>query len=298
MKYIYFGAAMLLSWANYACDVCGVSTMNTGQGIVPSSSYHFIGVVSNYQQYRSLQAILMSDGMRYSTEHFGSITIHGRWQAHKRFAVLGYIPLKHNAQNFNSTITHHSGLGDISLVGEWLAVNNQTKGLQWRLRPGIKFPTGSFSQEVYSTSNRDLGTGSIDFQLGSSLILLKDRWGFSSDLTGQLNTENRVGYRYGSGLRTDALGYLRFKPNESTLLPFLGASYQCIFADQIDNIPVSQQFNGGHLVQLEAGAQLFTNQWMFSIRYGQPIYQALSNKDVQARIGLTQLSINYLFNKN
>ena len=300
MKIIVSFIAVVLSFHGMSCDVCGASSGMGAQGLLPGNQFHFFSLQTTYRQTRSFQDVLFSDEDRISREHFVRTNISGRWQISERWAFLGVVSYNYNwQQHVDSTRTMH-GIGDINLHASYLLINrsDSTSSHQFRVDGGVKLPTGAYSRVALETSNLFPGSGSIDGIFRVNYQFKRQKWGMIGEGAFGLQGVNSAGYRFGNSvLSSGSIFGIKKIRKSGQLMPFLGISYQWVGTDEINDIPVSPKFNSGHLVSGEAGVQFIQSNWMFHLRFSQPVYQHLSNGNVKTVIGNAEIGIRYLIQK-
>lgn len=284
----------------HACDVCGCVSGLSTQGFLPNERFHFVGIVSNYNEFQSQRNILFSDEIEYSTEAFYKSSLTGRWQISDRIAIIGSIPFVYNQQIRDNQTTTETGIGDVSIFVNTLIVNKQDDSNAQYLRVGVgsKVPTGRYSSVALETSNLFPGSGAFDILFSTNYMYRKMKWGMIQENQVRIPTENKVGYKYGTTVNANFYGFYAHKTNNTVeLMPFLGAGIQWKDVDKINRIPVAQQFNGGVIATTDIGLQAVLPSWMIHLKYGHPVFQQLSNNDVKMTVGNLELGIRYLIKK-
>lgn len=300
MKYLIALAAVLISFGAFSCDVCGGVSAPGTQGLLSSNKFHFIGIKSSYNQFRSIHgAHFIQD--QTSTEHFFRSSLVGKWQLADRLNIQLELPYTYNLQENPSGTRSEYGIGDINLVSNYLLVNQKTaEGMTkhaLRIGAGLKMPTGRYANDVWSTSNLHPGTGAIDAIITTNYVYRKTRVGILQENSLILKGKNKYEYRYGSAFFTrSAIFYNRPISETTILLPSAGLNYLYTATDRIQGSEVSQLFNSGHLLNAELSINLLTTQWMFNLKGSFPVFQYLGNGFVSSK-GNLELSILYLIQK-
>lgn len=110
-----------------------------------------------------------------------------------------------------------AGLGDVSLLGHWLAVQRETVDgtIAWKILGGVKFPTGSpdrLREELNEVvvpgapasgihgHDLTLGTGSVDGLVGTDFSARWKRAFFSASVQYAIRTTGAIDYRFANDL--------------------------------------------------------------------------------------------------
>ncbi len=295
---------MLLAFvpAASACDVCGCSIGGNYFGILPQFHKHFVGLRWSEQSFRSTHSLSSAQKDIYdSEEHFQTLDLIGRFYPTRRVQVLVLAPYHNLRRNDAGVQIHSQGLGDISLMGNYILINSGDS-LRQRLRHtltiggGIKLPTGGFvsKNEEGETLDENLqpGTGSTDFMLSATYTLRRDAWGLSSDIVGRINTANKNGYHFGNRISTSAkVFYVKNFP-KVTLLPNVG-----LFADIADvsyNGNRYMQETGGTGVLTTIGLDAYFGKISIGYTFQLPVFQDMASGLVQSRYR-SMATLNYNF---
>jgi hypothetical protein len=262
----------------YSCDVCGCSSSGQYMGVLPQFQKHFLGVQYYYRQFHTETHSIFQDNNNSSQETFQTLDVRGRISLAKKLQILFWIPINQNQQNTQNQITRLQGLGDASLVANYIVFNTSDstcsswkKSLQWM--GGLKMPTGKFN---YTTEGSELnpyiqlGTGSWDFLANAIYTLRYQSIGMNTAVMSRITTANANQFRLGSKVTGLWNVFYWGSWDNKTLLPNMGLMYDYAFADQEAS---GVYLGGGSSVFATAGIDFYLPTWIFSLNYQQPIAQ-------------------------
>ena len=170
MKNKFFGLAVLAVASvpmALACDCCSVFSACNLQS--ENTKGFVAGFAEQYTRFGTLQL----DGQKISGngEYIDSLIsqIFAGYNFNERFSVQLNVPVIY--RSFGSATMHEteSGLGDISLVGNFRVFQRTSKNtaFNWTLLGGLKLPTGDSSQLNTPDTALPDGIGGHDLALGS-----------------------------------------------------------------------------------------------------------------------------------
>lgn len=293
--------AVVVSFGAWSCDVCGgVATVGT-QGLLPGNGYHFLGLSTSYSGFLSRHDDHFNETTAYTKEYFFAGTLQARWQFSQRFNAMFELPFKQNIQVEEGTQYSQTGLGDIKLWVNHLAVKinqeSDERFISFQYGLGVKLPTGNYSRDAWESSNLYPGSGAWDGFLTSRFVFRKKKLGWTQENSFTLKGTNPATYKFGNILLVRASGFYQHKMKQNrNLIPLIGASYSYTGTDQISGIDVDYLFNSGQTVNAEVGLNVITPKWMFMSQFSYPMYQNIGDGDVSSRGTLT-LGIYYLMQK-
>lgn len=202
-----------------ACDCCPVYCPAGGHC---GERGFFVGATEQFTRFSTLQL----DGQKVDNEV-------GQWlDSSIAQAVVGYnfneragvqlsVPFIHREfkrpEGFDIDRGHVSGLGDVSLTGNFQLFARATKdfSFRWTAVAGLKFPTGSSSRiaeelnEVETPGAPEsgihghdlaLGSGSVDGIIGSGVVLRWRSWLLTASLQYNVRSEGDYDYQYANDL--------------------------------------------------------------------------------------------------
>lgn len=289
-----------------ACDICGCSSQGTNLGLLPGVSSHFIGVRYHYRTFNSEHPPILSDGQDvWSSDHFSTIELWGRWSVLPRLEVFGFLPVNSYAmqEHHGASVVHRNaktGLGDASLMLNAVllrtADNNPTAALQqqWMLGGGVKAPTGAYgevdNERGLVLPNMQMGTGSWDFSLVTNYRLLWQQWGVNVNASYRYNTPNALRYQFGA-VALAAMDFMHvFEAVESgwRLIPQWGIRWEHHARDYSNKSRGDRNaFSGGQFVHASVGADLYWNSWGLNLKVELPVYQDFAQGFIDNQCRLT-----------
>jgi hypothetical protein len=284
-----------------ACDICGGASGPSSIGIMPDQKFHFIGFRSVYRQYKSRHQDLFSSKYLNSKEYFTSFELNGRVQISKRWQVFAYLPLTANWQVSDTATKSHFDLGDVSLSGQFIALNKfdsiSEKKHFLTVGFGVKFPTGNYSKENHSVSNIYSGTGAFELLPSVNYVFQRKKHGLNLELNYAWKFANPVGYKFGNALNFNASYLLvleRFNVNQWIFQ--VGVNFKQFDKDQIDRKMNTASLNNGQVLSGIVGVNYISTRWMFQFQVLPPILQNVGNGAIKNQIQC-QVAVNYLIRK-
>jgi hypothetical protein len=208
-----------------ACDLCSVYSAMQARGEVERG--FTLGVAEQFTHYGTLQ----EDGARVPNElhqHLDSSIsqIFAGYNFGDRLGLQINLPIIHRSfQRADDTggieRGRESGIGDVSLVANFLAYRTATKKstFAWTIHTGVKLPTGSsdrLQEELDELTAPEpppgapesgihghdlaLGTGSVDGIVGTGLFVRRRRFFISANAQYAIRTKGDFEYRYANDL--------------------------------------------------------------------------------------------------
>lgn len=285
-----------------ACDICGCS-MSSSAAILPQINKSIVGIRFSHSMFKSSHpSSLRNEFAGISTnDNFHTIEAIGRYNATERFHITAIVPFNYITQKSTQGNVQNFGLGDIMLMGQFLAVNpklctGKRAQHQFRAGLGLKFPTGSFNKKMNESllhSNLQNGTGSLDILLSGIYTLRVDNWGLNTELSYRLNTANQNKFRFGNRAAAKLTAFYWWKLNENiSILPTLGIGGEQMMGnrDGKRNVP----YTGGWGVNAVAGFDVVMKKFVLSFSTQPPLIQHWSDGNVKRKIFLeTALFYNF-----
>lgn len=288
------------------CDICGCATSGGGIGFSSLQTKDFFGVRYAFQEFRSRDGIFNNSPI--IREQFNTYQLWGKKQLWKNIELSVLVPF----QDLNRMHTQRpdesvSGLGDINLIG-WYSFNfykkqsedepifasKELSSHQLKLGLGVKLPTGKFRQEIDNGINPgfQVGSGSTDLIVSSLYAYTKERWGFSSNLSYFIKTENSDRFRFGNQLSLSSRFFLPIGNEKLAYFPFLGLT-----ADHYNTVEeFGEKIKGtdGHLISMLLGTEISYKGYMLGANLSIPTQQNLVSGDVRAKTRF-EIYVNFSF---
>lgn len=295
----------LFDW-DFDCDICGCATSGGGIGFSSLQTNDFFGVRYAFQEFRSKDGIFNNSPT--IREQFNTYQLWGKKQLWKNFELSALIPFQ-DLKRIHTQRPEESirGIGDISLIGWYnfsfykkkkddlpIYVSKTLSNHSLKLGLGLKLPTGKFRQEIDNGINPgfQVGSGSTDFIISSLYAYTKELWGFSSNLSYFIKTENADNFRFGNQLSLSSRFFVPFGDEKLAYFPFLGVT-----ADHYNAVEeFGEKINGteGHLISLLVGTEVAFNGYMIGANVSIPTEQNLVSGDVRARARF-EVYVNFSF---
>jgi hypothetical protein len=297
MKAILVCSILLLSSYVYACDICGCSIGGQYFGILPNYQKHFLGIRYQYSHFRSIHP----DDNKQLEDYYHNTELWGRFTLNKRLQFLGILPFRNNKRNEGSETYKVNGIGDASLLSNFIVFNNSESSTNWKkvvqVGAGIKFPTGSFNViRNFQTLpvNFQLGSGSIDALVNSIVTLRYKKQGINIDANYRINTVNPNNYSFGNRLGISTRFFYWYSKKKVQFLPHIGLDFENTELDFSRNKPV--EYTGGTSLLGNIGFDIFFKNTTIGLNIQNPISQTLNQglttSDFRPTIQLIQLFKN------
>ncbi len=151
----------------FACDLCSVYAATEAQG--ETGKGLFGGIAEQFTHFGTVQ----EDGHKVSGEgqyiESSVSQLFAGYNLSEQFSLQLNLPLIYRAFGSDSLHGTESGIGDLSLVGNFRAYENESDdfNFNWNILGGIKFPTGDSSRLNTPDSELPEGIGGHDLALGS-----------------------------------------------------------------------------------------------------------------------------------
>lgn len=295
---------LLLAQAACACDVCGCSLGGSYFGILPQFNKNFVGLrwsQARFHAYMNHQSNYLEP--ETSDDTYRKLELWGRYYVNKRIQVFAFIPYSFNSMNGTEQVVSSNGLGDITLIGNYLLLNtgeDKTRRFKhtWMAGAGVKLPTGDFNREdngVLVNPNFQLGTGSTDFLISTVYTLRYQKAGVSVESGYKINTRNKNDYLFGNQFHASSQIFYWQNAGAFSFLPNVGVYYEQ--ADKHKDGNILQPNTGGTSVQLTAGLETYVKNFTVGFTYKHPVSQHYNSDniaDITARDGWS-LSLTYNF---
>jgi opacity protein-like surface antigen len=295
MKLLFVAIAFLLMLVSVlptsACDICGCN-MNTAATILPQLDKSLIGIRYNYALFNSSHPSSMTNELAglNSNDIFQSLELFARYNVKERFQISAMVPFKISTQKISTGDMQNYGLGDIILLGQFLAISPKRctgkRGQhQVRLGVGLKFPSGSFEKKMHESllhANLQNGSGSLDLFFSALYTWKYKNWGGNLEAGYRLNTMNANRYKFGnrSSLKMTVFYWWNIK-NHLTILPTLGLTAEHA-EPNLDNKRTAP-YTGGYGINSQAGFDVLIRNAVISFHTQPTVYQRWSDGYVRRR---------------
>jgi hypothetical protein len=299
MKRIVFIILLICSARQIAaCDLCGCSAGNYFLGPIPQFSRHFIGLRYSF---RSFNTVLGNDPNQFSRDFYQTTELWAGFKIRNRFQVLAFVPYNINRSVTDDGLKENQGLGDVSLIGnyslldkKYLTRDTLTAMQQLWIGAGIKMPTGKFApnaNELVSSANSQAGTGSFDFIMSASYLLVVDKWGLTSNLNYKIN-QQASGFKFGNRLTAAVFAFRSGHIGKSALSPNIGLLYERSDPSELSGINISN--TGGYAMLGALGLETKFDKITIGFNWQAPLAQDIS--DSQTKAGMRgMLHLSYAF---
>lgn len=292
MKHLIVCLLLLCAAANgRACTVCGSSASNQYLGILPQYHKHFIGLQYQYRQFQSEhpghgEHVVST----FSKEHYNTYQVWGRFNVGKHVQVFAFVPFINNQMTESKLTSSISGLGDITVLGNYRILNSSGENWQHSLQAGggVKIPTGSYDkatvQESANLPNMQPGTGSWDVIVNTNFTTSYKNAGLNIDASCTFTTPNSFQYKYGNRLSTGMLTYYKLNKGGLTLLPQMGVRLDLASGDY-DNYSYrwKNDMTGGTQWYTTIGLQGYYDRVGMQLMYHHPISQQYADGLVKTK---------------
>lgn len=288
MKKVFFIAiALLAAHVTMACDVCGCSLGGSYFGILPQFNKNFVGLrwsQARFHAYMNHQSDYLKP--ETSNDTYQKLELWGRYYVNKRVQLFAFIPYNFNSMNGSEQTVSTHGLGDITLIGNYLLLNtgeDKTKKFKhtWMAGAGVKLPTGDSNLEdkgVLVNPNFQLGTGSLDFLLSTVYTLRYQKAGLSVESGYKINTRNRNGYVFGNQFHASSQIFYWQNAGLFAFLPNAGVYFEQ--AAKHRDGTILQANTGGSSVQLMAGLETYVKGFTVGFTYKHPVNQYYNSDNI------------------
>jgi len=203
-----------------ACDLCSIYSATQARGEVGEGLYS--GLAEQFSHFATVQV----DGRKVSNEAGqyldSSISqLFAGYNLNNRFGVQFNLPVIYRSfkrpEGFEINRGTESGIGDVSLIGNFLAYRTLTENFtfSWSVLGGIKFPTGSTDRikeefnevEVPGAPESGihghdltLGTGSFDGIVGTGIFTRWRRLFLTANAQYAIRSKGDFDYRFANDL--------------------------------------------------------------------------------------------------
>jgi hypothetical protein len=279
-----------------ACDGCGSGINANYMGILPQFRQHFAGVRYSYNAVSAAHppSLFESPGAP-ADQRFSKAEVWGRFYPTNRLQLFAFVPYQVNTRKEQSTLTETRGLGDITVLANYILLNtgdsgNFTARNTLSFGGGIKAPTGHFD----ASGNPVLQAGSGSWGAVANLIytLRYKKSGINIEANARFNGTNSVAYRYGNAYNSGARYFYWHKRRLISFLPYAGVSIEYTEKDRSNSIV--QRYTGGNGTYASAGIDVYFRRISVGISGTLPVHEQLFEGLVTTRQRISMQAI-YLF---
>lgn len=292
-------AALAISPAVRACDICGCGVGNFNPHMFPHLAKSFLSFGYNYRYFKTH----LHDGTgEENTEYYHTFQIAGQFSPIKKMQVIAALPFQMNRQDGVHGFKSLNHLGDAVVLSNYRFIDAFT-GKQNQVRHtflagvGVKLPTGKSSynhdnESQVHNANFQAGSGSTDFMFNSSYNLRVKQWVMSAGATYKINGSNSESYRFGDRLLGLAQAKYIKDFGRFSLIPNAGLTFEKLEMDKSHGISVDH--TGGYTFQATTGMDINNRNWAVGFVYQRPIVQDLAAGHIHAMPGFN-LHLSYSF---
>lgn len=276
------------------CDACGCSAGNGSSGLGTFLNPQFIGLKYFYQNYKVRENIFIKEPK--INEYYNTIALWARIPLSKKVELYTTIPYLMLERDINNKITS-SGIGDITVMGFYYAVNNVRKSEKTphnlSFGVGLKIPTGNYSitNNLSTNPSFQLGTNSWDYITGANYMYRKTNWAMQLSTDYTFKTQNKSKYKYGNQWNYMFMGYYLIKlDNNSKLSPKLGFSGEIYQKDE--QLKEQLPNTSGYVVFNKFGFEYSVKRFALGMELMLPLSQKLRNGEIKVDLR-SSITINY-----
>lgn len=290
MRTILLGLGLwaMSSSAVLGCDICNSSAGGNLMVILPQFGNHFVGLRYQHSGFRSthVPSLLAEGAGGASRETFHTMELFGRYYPHPRVQLMGFVPYRVSHQTTEVRTYEGKGLGDITLLGNYLLVNTGDS-LERKLKHtlmlggGLKMATGDFRQEDHGLRlhpNLQPGSGSWDVLFNAQYTVRYREWGLSLMGMYRLSTANPEGFKSGDRILGNLFLYHWIRKGKWNVMPSAGLAIDHAMKEQLDDRVY--RLSGGTELRATADLQVFYGQLGIGAGCRIPLAHSLSGGTV------------------
>jgi len=265
--------ALIIALNASCCDIC-VSYF----GFNPNFYQNRIGI--NYSYLSSVGAHTHTNEAIAHGHENNDIEVFTRYELDGLFflgngdQIIFKVPFVDNYSLMNQLKGNRNiGLGDPLFIyqKELKVFNDSINKYRWYLGIGAELPLGSFDIN-FVDPRMELGSGSIDAIITSSLLIKQNWYGASINGIYKYNTNNASQYQFGQQVNLSADIFIY--TNQDYYIPYLGVFQEYGLRDRYQN--EVQDNTGGQIHYLNFGHQFFYKNLSINYVLQTPIYQRLN----------------------
>lgn len=276
--FISVAVAMVIAANAFSCDVCGCSLGGNYFGILPLYGKNFVGLRWSQASFHSYIYPTPNIPAQQSNDTYAKMELWARYYLTKRVQLFAFIPYAYNSMNGTDQVVRAQGLGDLSLMANYVIFNNSMEKSDWKQTliagGGIKLPTGKFSltdKGKIINRNFQMGTGSVDLNLNAVYTIRYKKVGLNIESGYKINTRNNSDYLFGNQFRFSSQLFFWQTAGPISLLPHAGANYE--LAAMHHDGDIIQVNTGGSAVLASAGLDIYVGRFTVGVNIQQPVAQ-------------------------
>jgi len=262
-----------------ACDVCGGSVSNFGNGSLTSYKYDFISMSWSNQSFR--QNGNQSDG---SLDFINNLSLSSQYHINDRLRVFGLLSYGYKYRYQDDNKIEISGIGDTQLgfsykVFNQLALSSKVD-LSFDLGGSILLPTGQYDSNIHDKDvplNFNIGRKNISYIINPLIHLNFQTGGLVANAQWLVSSKTPNGYLFGNQNVFSLLLYksaINIQGFEFT--PNMGWQYEKSQNDTYANLN-SVPDTGSNTHFLQFGVQIKKATYSLGVTYFKSIVQNYSN---------------------
>ena len=196
---------MTAAWAQpvMACDLCAIYDATAAQGGIGKG--FFGGIAEQYTYFNTFQVdgrVVPNVGNQFINSSISQVF--AGYNFSDRIGLQFNLPVVYRDYGYLAQHGSESGLGDVSLAGNFRLYHKQTQDFTftWTALGGLKFPTGDsaqLNQEDFAPGigghDLALGSGSFDGLVGTGFLARWNRLFLTGTMQYALRTEGDSGYQ-------------------------------------------------------------------------------------------------------
>ena len=284
--FIVLGCLLLSNTSLFACDACGCSASNMGIGLLTDYKSNIIRLSffnTRFKSYPEHESLVSDNFTQFSLSMRYAI---GKG---KRVRLSAVLPFGINSRNVSQGKFTEKGLSDIRLTTNYVILNTKQIGKKTALYleagGGFNLPTGKYDENIHNRDlpeNFNIGKGNLGYILQMNSVLSYSEYGILLSNNYQLNSNTKSGYRFGSQLVSQLIGFREFQLQKFKLIPNVGLLFESISNDTYAN-GKSVSETGGEGLFLASALNFKTDKWLAGISYANPLLHNYSESAVIAK---------------
>lgn len=235
-KIFLIGLILFFYFKTNACDVCGGGAGGSVFGIIPQFTKGFLALHYQTQTFNHpTNPPNMNGNSIVKRDRYQLLEFRGRHylDPKSRWQLQYALPYRSNTREESLMTTHISGLGDITLTGNYAAINTgDSQNVRWKntLLVGVitAMPTGKYQQRGQNKTMMppEFQTGTGAWAAGPMINYTTriDKLGFNLFANYLFRGTNELGYHFGNGLNSNLSAFYWFDAGKAVIMPQIGAS--------------------------------------------------------------------------
>jgi hypothetical protein len=264
-KFILVTSLLCAAIISQACDICGCSVSNYNPFLFQYLSRNYVNVSYIHRMYHTQVGTELAGRQIYN-----SLLLTGQYSITKKIQLVAMIPYQQNKLENTGDTRNLSGLGDITLLGNyklWDRMSNANRQTVL-IGGGVKLPTGQYTPAKngeIDDQNFQLGTGSVDYLLNGSYRLAVGKWSVGVAASYKYNTQNKDHYRYGDVVSSGVTTAYNINLSKITIVPYLQLMNEWQMKDAHEHVLVEQ--SGGYATYTGGGLDFNSKKIAFGFNY-------------------------------